>query len=262
MGVRSLLGSKGSLAMLSRSVGSKQKALAVGQSSELMNRLITARGYTDYLEIGVQFGKTFLDVAAKTKDGVDPNFRFDTTSHANDANRFFEMTSDDFFLSDKVREYDLIFIDGWHSFHQAYRDFCNALLVCRPRGAIVIDDSVPGDVFSALPTQDMAIEARQLHGLGDGPFSHAWMGDVYKVVLAIHDFHPTLDFATLRDPANPFHKPQTLVWRGRRDTFEPIFGDFERIARTSYFELPSLELAFHFAAPEEGIARLEAADQQ
>lgn len=223
-----------------------------------MNQLISRRGYKDYLEIGVQRGVTFLDISAQSRDAIDPSFLFDVSQHASAHTRFFEMTSDAFFASGLPGNYDLIFIDGWHSFEQALRDFCNALLFLRNGGAIVIDDVYPDDVFSALPTQDEAIQARVENGLNTGPYARSWAGDVFKVVFFIHDFFPVLDYVTLHNPENPFHKPQTVVWKSPRAPVTPVFDGVEAIDRTTWFDLARHEDVFHFATIEEALRLFDA----
>lgn len=235
------------------------KNAAAGQSIELLNRLIASAGYESYLEIGVQNGFTFFEILARYRDGVDPDFRFDIAARGDLETRFYAMTSDAFFLAQAARKYDLVFIDGWHSFDQALRDFCNALSVLREGGAIVVDDVYPNDVFGALASQSEAIEARKSHGLDHGPNQRAWSGDVFKLVLTLHDYFPCLDFVTIRNPDNPYHKPQTLVWHGARQDFKPLLNSVEKIARTTWFDLTTLERAFRFASFAEAIQRFESA---
>lgn len=222
------------------------------QSSRLLNRIIDQFEVKDYLEVGVQGGVTFTAVKAAHRDAVDPNFLFETSEHANDTVRFFAMPSDDFFARHCDKRYDLIFLDGLHTFTQCYRDFCSALQVLKEGGVIVIDDTVPGDFFSSLETQDRAIAAREEHGLQ----GRAWTGDVFKVVPLIHDFFPNLQYATLRNPANPAHKPNTVVWRANRTDFHPSKLALTDIEKLTYFDLPDVEDLFHYMDYEDGLARL------
>lgn len=230
----------------------QQKLFNAQQSSRLINKLLAQYGFEDYLEVGVQNGVTFNDISAPRRDAVDPRFLFDTSGLANDETRYFQMRSDDFFASACDKTYDVIFLDGLHTFEQCYRDFCAALQCLREPGVIIIDDTIPGDFFSSLRTQDDAIAAREQHGLN----GRAWTGDVFKVVLMLHEFYPNLDFVTLRDSKNPAHKPNTLVWRSKRVGFAPIHSDVRKIAETGFFDLPSLESAFRFAETDDGLSRL------
>lgn len=103
--------------------------------TDLLNHLIAARGYRDYLEIGVRNRRQNFDkVAARgVKHGVDPDPQREI-SH--------RMTSDAFFArTDQL--YDLVFIDGLHIADQVERDVLNSLAHLRSRGAIVLHDVNP-----------------------------------------------------------------------------------------------------------------------
>jgi predicted O-methyltransferase YrrM len=98
-------------------------------TSKRLNRLAAALGARSYLEIGVMTGGTFERVQVAERTAVDPAFQFDISGHADDATIFAEMTSDEFFSGlPAAKSYDLIFIDGLHTFEQAYRDLCNSIL--------------------------------------------------------------------------------------------------------------------------------------
>ncbi|MGV6850271.1 MAG: class I SAM-dependent methyltransferase [Marinibacterium sp.] len=200
-----------------------------------IDRLNWARdliGATRYLEIGVFKGETFVPFQCASKDAVDPEFRFDTDTAAADGTRFFQQTSDAFFRDparDGEAKYDLVFIDGLHTYEQTLRDLMNVLLHTHDRSLILIDDTFPSDVFSAEPDQGRAYQHRKRTGSKD----LRWHGDVYKLVYFIHDFLPTLSYATIRGAGNP----QTLVWRQRRDPFKPVYNNTESISRLSYFDM-------------------------
>lgn len=235
--------------------GNKQKSKPpqdVNQSSRLLNRIGQHFGSDSYLEVGVQHGVTFKAIEISRRDAVDPNFRFDTTAFESDTVRFFSMTSDAFFSRHCNRAYDLIFLDGLHTFSQCLRDFCAALQVLNEGGVIVVDDTVPGDVFSSLATQELAISAREDHGLT----GRAWTGDVFKIIPFIHNYFPNLNYVTLRDPSNPAFKPNTVLWRGRRANFIPTYLSFAEIEAISYFDLPRIENLFRYVDYEEGLKLL------
>ena len=79
----------------------------------------------------------------------------------------------------KNRKFDLIFIDGLHLFEQVLKDFINSVNHINTGGVIVIDDTVPIDEFSALPSQKdcyrLIIESGRHN---DG----SWQGDVYELI--------------------------------------------------------------------------------
>lgn len=197
-------------------------------SAARINRLAHALRARRYLEIGVNHGDTFRHVAIEDRTGVDPEFRFDTSSLANARTRLVPATSDAFFAGLDLDEiYDIVFIDGLHRFEQVVRDFANVLLHTHRRSVIVLDDTVPSDVYSTLPSQSQALHQRKLGGTNEG----SWHGDVYKTVFYIHDFWPGLQYRTVIDGGNP----QTLVWRARSGGRTPLFNDLEDISRLDYF---------------------------
>lgn len=200
-------------------------------TSARLNRLAAALGARTYLEIGVHTGGTFARVRAAERTGVDPAFPFPVADHEDAGTTFAEMTSDEFFAglpADKA--YDLIFIDGLHTFEQAYRDLCNSLVHSHPGTPILPDDTLPSDVYSALPDPEQAFAFRAAAGQ-DG--SAAWHGDTFKVVFAVHDFHLALDYRTIVGAGNP----QTLVWRSSAQRRRPLFDSLEKISRLTYFDM-------------------------
>ncbi|MEI6095766.1 MAG: class I SAM-dependent methyltransferase [Gammaproteobacteria bacterium] len=203
-------------------------------SVTLIQRLIDATKAKTYLEVGVEKGATFFEIKAEKKFAVDPHFRFDPSDRESETERYFQMTSDDFWNSINPQlMFDVVFLDGLHTFEQTYRDFCAVLAHTTSSSVIIIDDIFPTDVFSSLTDHGNAIRFREMHGID----SRAWHGDVYKVILAINDFHPTLDFRTIVGGENL----QTVVWRSGDVFRSPRFNSLELISRCSWFELKDNE---------------------
>ena len=192
-------------------------------SAARINRLASIRPAARYLEIGVAGGRTFLAVDIETKHAVDPQFRFDTGPHETETVRFFPVTSDAYFTGKMPAglRFDIIFLDGLHTFEQTLRDFCATMPHAHRDTVWIIDDVFPSDVFSALPSQEDAYALRKLHGRGRG----LWHGDVYKCIFAINDFFPNFSFRTFE----PGHgNPQTVVVNRPRPDFTPRFNDLEK----------------------------------
>ena len=112
-----------------------------------------------YLEIGCDQNDVFnsIPVIHSNKIGVDPN---SGGSH--------KMTSDDFFKQND-KSFDVIFIDGLHTYEQAQKDVINSLKILNTNGVIFIHDLLPGDKIDADRT-------RYLPG---------WSGDVWKVAIEL-----------------------------------------------------------------------------
>lgn len=212
--------------------GPQGSGAPIGQpwSPRRLGRLAAALGASSYLEVGVARGETFREVPIPRRTGVDPRFGFDITELADDDTVLVEASSDDFFRTlAPDRTFDVIFLDGLHTFEQTYRDLCNSLLHVHRGSVILLDDTLPADPWSAVPDVVRSLRLRRLAGRTDT----AWHGDVYKVVAAIHSFHPALDYRTIVGSGNG----QTLVWRGPRVGPRPAPLSIDEIGRMSYFDL-------------------------
>lgn len=185
-----------------------------------------------YLEIGIEYGYTLRQVNVAQKVGVDPDPRLRKREIPRGTS-ILSVTSDQYFarLSQDAR-FDLIFLDGLHEWHQTYLDLINALNHSEPRTVIVIDDVVPSDRFSAIPNQMEAIDAR--HRSGGTNFE--WHGDVYKVLLAISEFHPDLHFRVISPESG---NPQAVLWQSEASA-EP----FVTLASPDAYEHVTFETVF------------------
>ncbi len=204
-----------------------------------------------YLEIGVSKGHTFLNATFfELRHGVDPWFRLDAASLESESMRFFDVTSDEFFMhhADPKQKYDIVFLDGHHTFEQTFRDFCCSQAHAHNDTIWLIDDVYPNDVFAAHPDMHTAYRYREDHGLP----GKSWMGDVFKVVFALHDFFPNLSYRTIVGAGNP----QTVVIRRSRDTFAPAFNDLERISRMTYFEFLDNQEHLNLTSDDDAMAWL------
>ena len=188
-------------------------------SARRINALLEAmQGPARYLEVGVETGFTFFEVSAAAKTAVDPTFMFDLeeAKQVEPTSQFFPTTSDDYFRNHwNSQMFDLIFLDGLHTWEQTYRDFCNALLLTHERSIILLDDIFPSDVFSCNRDQVEAVMMRQF--MTSDP-SNAWHGDTYKVIPMIQAFHPLLSYCTIITDGNP----QALVWRSPRPSIASL----------------------------------------
>lgn len=98
---------------------------------DLINHFIRERGFKSFLEIGTENGTTFRAVECPRKVSVDPN----------EAHATFQLTSDEFFHRNTER-FDIVFVDGFHEWHQALRDVNNALNVLDERAAWLMHDAL------------------------------------------------------------------------------------------------------------------------
>ena len=120
-----------------------------------VNSVIASYKYPpSYLEIGCLNNDLFSSIPTTKKIGVDPV-----------SGGTFRSTSDEFFLDNKIK-FDVIFIDGLHTFDQIRRDIQNSLKFLNQNGTILMHDMLPRNwIEQHVPV------------LQDGP----WTGDVWKV---------------------------------------------------------------------------------
>jgi hypothetical protein len=195
--------------------------------SQLLQDLLDLYENPRYLEVGVHNAQTFRVIRAGEKVGVDPRFHFDLREDwvADTAISLYEMTSDEYFgsVAEQGAYFDVVFLDGLHSFEQTLRDLNSAISLLSPFGVVVIDDIQPTSGFAAMPNR---MEFKRLRAALDLE-SGAWMGDVYKLVFFIETFYQQLSFSTVAE--NP---GQLVVWRERRT--EVPSRSVEAIARMGY----------------------------
>lgn len=178
------------------------------EASDLINFISEKRGVVsgNYLEIGVEHGRTFEAVRFANRFAVDPSplfslfFRFPSIRvFSCTSNEFFRIVGDSFF-------FDLVFLDGLHTAEQTFEDLRNVSKLLTKDSIIIIDDTVPLDKWSAIPNQELAIRSRQSNSSST---SGAWQGDVYRLVLTLADLKiEHLHFVTLFGMANP----KTILW--------------------------------------------------
>jgi Methyltransferase domain len=179
-----------------------------------------------YLEIGVHTGVLFTHVRARRKVGVDPAPAIPGWKwwlHPNTALRgsLVEATSDGYFAGvDPAAEFDVVFIDGEHSFEQSLRDVANALEHVSPEGVVLVHDVNPPTAASALPDPR---EAARLPG------GESWCGDVWRTIVWLR--------ATRRDLV--VHTLDTDFGVGvvRRGSSEPLGLDGAAVAALAYRDL-------------------------
>ncbi len=189
-----------------------------------------------YLEIGVNKGETFHRVTAARKVAVDPRFLFDAAAAAERGHagtEYHEVASDVFFSgqSGRVGRFDVIFLDGLHTFEQTLRDLLNATAVLKPGGLIVIDDVLPNSFDASLPDYGQVERLRAAApAIGTGWTSDgSWMGDVFKLVFFIESFMQRYAFATVAE-----NHGQTILWEQVRPAQALPQRTMEAISRLDY----------------------------
>ena len=111
--------------------------------------------------------------------------------------KYFALTSDEFFktvapqvLADGV---DVVFIDGLHTFEQAYRDCMNSLQYLNPGGVILLHDCLPSSEAEAVP----ALSYEEAWKINGPTWNGFWVGDVWKAILVLRSQHADLQTCVL-----------------------------------------------------------------
>lgn len=162
-------------------------------------------GSVRYLEIGTSFGATLGAVRAAQKTGVDPVPRMDM-GHLPRGIEVIVAESDAFFAScDDM--YDLVFVDGLHTGEQTYRDIIAAFNVLDTQGYVLVDDVLPTDEASALPSMAESNARKRELEIGH---KH-WYGDTWKAVAAVLRFHDEIEVCVVGDQETVHG--QAVMWR-------------------------------------------------
>ena len=175
---------------------------------EIIQRIMAARRFKRYLEIGVADGRVFHSVQARHKVAVDPAMPLDKALRKkaclqhpwNLFNGYHKVTSDEYFAALASRQsrefFNLNFIDGLHTYEQCLRDCQNALRHLAPGGVILMHDCNPQSAATAWPAKSLADAARQEPEGWNGE----WCGDVWKTVVHLRARHLRVCEWKARDP--------------------------------------------------------------
>lgn len=172
---------------------------------EVIQKIINKKNAKNYLEIGVQMGRCFLRIRAKNKVAVDPLFqikkskkiRYLFKNFSNRKNIYYELTSDDFFkIAEKKypkKHFDVMFIDGLHTYGQTIIDVKNGLEYLKDDGVIIMHDCFPPYEAAAYPSQTKQ-EAEKLNLPG---WTGEWCGNVWKTIVNLRSFRDDLEIFVL-----------------------------------------------------------------
>jgi len=123
--------------------------------TEIIQQIINKQRYKKYLEIGCDNDENFSKIKIENKIGVDP-LKGGTIRD----------TSDNFFKKNRIY-FDIIFLDGLHTYEQTIKDIDNALKFLNKDGVILIHDCLPKKIWNQI--------VPRLYG--------HWNGDVWKAIV-------------------------------------------------------------------------------
>lgn len=187
-----------------------------------------------YLEIGIESGATLsLAKHSQLVLGVDPA-RYPLRHALPAGTRVFHEESDTFFLRPRAsvlaeQRVALAFIDGMHRFENALSDFANCESWAAPTASIVFHDCVP--LVARTATRERGTKF--------------WVGDTWKVVLALRAFRPELSVHTILCPPSGL-----VVVRGLDPTSTLLRARFAEIVAA--FAAEQWQLAPGRVPPEFG----------
>ena len=137
----------------------------------ILKEIIKYKNYNSYLEIGCDQDENFSQISIKNKIGVDPK-----------SGGTHRMTSDTFFLNN-TQTYDLIYIDGLHTYEQTIKDIKNSLKYLNQNGTIVLHDCLPKKIWNQIVPR---------------MYGH-WNGDVWKAIVEARTWKNINTFTIIAD---------------------------------------------------------------
>ena len=123
--------------------------------TSIIQKIINQKEYKNYLEIGCDNDENFSKIQIENKIGVDP-LKGGTL----------RMTSDEFFKKNR-QNFDIIFLDGLHTYEQTIKDIDNGLRFLNTNGVILVHDCLPKKIWNQI--------VPRLYG--------HWNGDVWKAIV-------------------------------------------------------------------------------
>lgn len=169
---------------------------------EIINQIIKLKEYKSYLEIGCNKDDVFSKINIK-KTGVDP------ISGGN-----IRLKSDDFFKINK-ENFDIIFVDGLHTYTQVRADILNSIKFLNNDGIILVHDCLPLDYFSqAVPR-----------------CQRKWNGDVWKAIVEFSTYN-YLDVAVI----NADEGVGIIKKVNREKKNQLLISDFNKLSYEWYYK--------------------------
>ncbi|MBN1325336.1 MAG: glycosyltransferase [Alphaproteobacteria bacterium] len=115
----------------------------------IINKLIFDNNLCSYLEIGVSNPyANFLSISCEKKVSVDPCLEceyFPKETIEGFKPFITHQTTSDSFFKNNHESFDIVFIDGDHSFKQSLKDLNNALKIIPVGGFVILHDAMPND---------------------------------------------------------------------------------------------------------------------
>ena len=169
--------------------------------NEIIQKIIDSKKYKNYLEVGCDKDENFSKINVEKKIGVDP---------LNGGT--LRMTSDDFFKTNNEK-FDLIFLDGLHTYQQTIKDIDNSLKFLNNHGVVIIHDCLPKKIWNQIVPK---------------VYGH-WNGDVWKAIVHSRTYSYADTYTCIAD-----HGLGIIFKRKNRDLLE-LKKDFKNLKFSEYY---------------------------
>ena len=170
--------------------------------TEIIQKIIDRKNYKDYLEIGCDNDENFSKIKVENKIGVDP-LKGGTL----------RMTSDDFFKKNEIN-FDVVFLDGLHTYEQTIKDINNSLKFLKKNGVILIHDCLPKKIWNQI--------VPRIYG--------HWNGDVWKAIVHSRTYEYADTYTCKVD-----HGLGVILKRKNSDRLELVKKNFKNLKFADYF---------------------------
>ncbi len=171
--------------------------------TKIIQNIINKKSFKNYLEIGCDKNENFSQINIANKVGVDPN-RGGTI----------RMTSDEFFHKNR-NKFDIIFLDGLHTYEQTIKDIKNSIEVINDKGIILIHDCLPKKIWNQI--------VPRLYG--------HWNGDVWKAIVHSRTNENVDTYTCMAD-----HGLGIILKRKNRNLLEMKDQDFKSLKFSDYYK--------------------------
>ncbi len=169
----------------------------------IIQEIIDQKNYKSYLEIGCDNDENFSKIKIKSKVGIDP-LKGGTI----------RMTSDEFFIKND-QSFDIIFLDGLHTYDQTIKDIDNGLRFLNTNGVILIHDCLPKKIWNQI--------VPRLYG--------HWNGDVWKAIVHSRTYEHVDTYTCIAD-----HGIGVIFKRENRNRLNLKKVNFKKLKFADYYK--------------------------
>ena len=171
--------------------------------TKIIQEIINHRNYKSYLEVGCDNDENFSKIQIANKIGIDP-LKGGTL----------RMTSDEFFIKND-QSFDIIFLDGLHTYEQTIKDIDNGLKFLNTNGVIIIHDCLPKKIWNQI--------VPRLYG--------HWNGDVWKAIVHSRTYDLADTYTCIAD-----HGLGVIFKRKNRNKLDIKQTNFKKLKFADYYK--------------------------